>query len=277
MKLAICVQTDEVVRPVPVALFSGTFAERAERAAAAGTDGLEVMTVDPKALAVDAVQGTLRRYGLAVAAIGSGAIASMTGLTLLHPDPDAAATARQRLLDLIDFASQLGSPLVTIGSFRGRLAGTGPTGRQWLVDILRSAGAYAAARGVGLAIEPANRYELDLVNNAAQGLAFLAEVDHPAVGLLLDTFHVNIEEASWTEPFRMLLAAGVLWHVHVGDNNRLAPGRGLIDFRAIVATLAEGSYGGFLSAELLALPDGDAAACQTLAYLRPLLEQYRCN
>jgi sugar phosphate isomerase/epimerase len=275
MKLAICVQTDEVPRPVPVALFSGRFAERARRAAEAGADGLEVMTVDPQALDPAAIRAALREHNLAVAAVGSGAVASITGLTLLHADPEVAAAAGQRLIDLIDFAAGIGAPLVTIGSFRGRLSSAGPGGRRRLAEALHNAAAQAAERGVRLAIEPANRYELDLVNNAAQGLAFLADVDHPAAGLLLDTFHVNIEEASWTEPFRVLLAAGVLWHVHVGDNNRLAPGRGLIDFPAIVGTLAKGGYDGFLSAELLAQPDGDTAACQTLAYLRPLVERYR--
>jgi sugar phosphate isomerase/epimerase len=90
--------------------------------------------------------------------------------------------------------------------------------------------------------------------------------------LLLDTYHVNIEETSWTEPFRRLMAAGKLWHVHLGDNNRLPPGRGLIDFAAIVATLRQLDYTGWLSAELLARPDPDTAAQQTLTYMRSLLE-----
>jgi sugar phosphate isomerase/epimerase len=63
-----------------------------------------------------------------------------------------------------------------------------------------------------------------------------------------------------------------LWHVHLGDNNRLPPGCGLIDFRAIVATLREVGYSGYLSAELLARPDPDTAARHTLTYMRSLLE-----
>jgi sugar phosphate isomerase/epimerase len=86
---------------------------------------------------------------------------------------------------------------------------------------------------------------------------------------------VNIEESSLAAPFRDLMAAGVLWHVHVGDNNRLAPGWGMLDFPAIIAALQGAGYDGFLSAELLARPDGDAAARQTLAHLRPLLETQR--
>jgi sugar phosphate isomerase/epimerase len=275
MKLSICVQTDEVTRAMPVALCTGSFSEKALKAAVLGADGLELMPVDPRALDAAALRGILEQHGLSVPAVGSGAIAYTTGLTLLHCDAGASARAQALLGELIEFAAALGAPLVTIGSFRGRLRAAGPRARGRLAEILWSAAEHAQEAGVRLALEPANRYEVDLVNNAAEGLAFLAEVDHPALGLLLDTFHVNIEESALAAPFRDLMAAGVLWHVHVGDNNRLAPGWGMLDFPAIIAALQGAGYDGFLSAELLARPDGDAAARQTLAHLRPLLETQR--
>ncbi len=120
--------------------------------------------------------------------------------------------------------------------------------------MLRRAAEHAAAAGVRLALEPLNRYEADLVNTAEQGLEFVEEVGHPALGLLLDTYHVNIEEASWEAPFRSLMEAGRLWHVHLGDNNRLPPGRGMIDFCALLRLLRSVGYDGALSAELLAMP-----------------------
>jgi sugar phosphate isomerase/epimerase len=141
-----------------------------------------------------------------------------------------------------------------------------------LVAVLHAAVTYAASRGVRLVLEPLNRYESDVINNVEEGLAFLRDVGHPALGMVLDTYHINIEENSWTTPFRQAMAAGCLWHVHIGDNNRLPPGRGLIDFPAIVATLREIGYDGYLSAELLARPDPDTAAQDTLTYMRSLLE-----
>ena len=77
-----------------------------------------------------------------------------------------------------------------------------------LADILRRAAELAAACGVRLALEPLNRYEADLVNTAEEGLAFVEAVGHPALGLLLDTYHVNIEEPSWEAPFRLRDAGG---------------------------------------------------------------------
>jgi len=271
MKLSLAIQTPEVAPLVPVALLTGTFEEKLAKAARLGVEGVELMVADPARLDAAAIRRSLQASGLRAAAIGSGAVAFATGLTLLHADASRSAQAGQRLRDLIGLAAAVGAPLVTIGSFRGRLASAGVGARASLVSILQDAGQAAASLGVRLALEPLNRYEADVLHTAEEGLAFLAEVAHPAVGLLLDTYHVNIEERSWSEPFRRLLAAGALWHVHLGDNNRLPPGQGLIDFRSIVGALREGGYDGYLSAELLARPDPDTAAEQTVRYMRGLM------
>jgi sugar phosphate isomerase/epimerase len=215
----------------------------------------------------------IREHGLEVVAVGSGAVPFATGLTLLHREPEQAALARERLHELIVFAAAVGAPLVTIGGFRGRLAASGDGAREELVDALRTGAEDAARHGLRLALEPLNRYEADVVNTAEEGLGLVDEVGHGALGLLLDTFHVNIEEASWTEPFRRLIEAGKLWHVHIGDNNRLPPGRGLIDFRAIVGALAEAGYQGALSGELLVGDDPDQAAYETVTFLDQLLSR----
>jgi sugar phosphate isomerase/epimerase len=229
------------------------------------------MAVEPAKLDAAAVQAALSAEGMDVAAVASGAIPFTTGLTLMHPEREAAAEAERRLHDLIRLAAALGAPIVTIGSFRGRLGAGGDAPRDRLVAALREAGTAAAEQGVRLVIEPLNRYEADLVNTVADGLRFLDVVAHPAVGLLLDTYHMNIEERSWTEPFRSAMAAGRLWHIHLGDNNRLPPGRGMIDFQAIVKTLREVGYTRYLSAELLPQPDPDTAARLVASHLRPIL------
>jgi sugar phosphate isomerase/epimerase len=118
------------------------------------------------------------------------------------------------------------------------------------------------------ALEPINRYETNLINNVESGLEFLRRVKQNNVGLLLDTFHMNIEEASITESIKR--AGGCLFHFHVADSNRWYPGAGHIDFRTIIDTLASIEYSGFVSAEILPLPDPDAAAKHTIEYLRRL-------
>lgn len=272
MKLALTIQTPEVPAFVPVALLSGTLVEKLEKASRMGAAGVEFITTEPANMDVAALQDHLNRCGLQTAAIASGGMAFAAKLTLLNPDPSTAVLARQRLDELITLASDLHAPVVTVGSFRGRAVLEKDRSLVELAQILRRAGQRATNAGVRIALEPLNRFEGDLLNNVAEGLAFLEEVDEPSVGLLLDTFHINIEESSWTEPFRQAIRAGKLFHVHLGDNNRLPPGQGLIDFPAILSTLEENGYLGWLSAELLGKPDPDTAGQETINYMSHLMK-----
>jgi sugar phosphate isomerase/epimerase len=272
MKLSLATPTPEVEVPIPVALLSGTFPDRLQKAARLGYDGIELMVVRPQELSAQEIRAQVSQAGLEVAAVASGAIYMLDKLSLLASEQEVSRQAAARLHALIDFAEKLGAPLVTIGSFRGRMAWVGGyEARSMLVDTLGMAAEKGAQQGVRLALEPLNRYETDIVQTAQEGLALIDEVGHSHLGLLLDTYHANIEEVSLYDCSRQAAAAGRLWHVHLGDSNRLPPGQGHIDFPGIVATLREIGYRGYLSAELLARPDPDAAAVATVAYMRQLL------
>lgn len=273
MLLSLAIQTPEVPAQVPVALLAGSLEEKLTKASSLGYDGVELITTDPAGLDRSALCALLAERHLKVSAVASGGMAFAAKLTLLSADPAVKALARQRLEQMIDLAGDLDAPIVTVGSFRGRAVGDPERSRQELASVLRRAGQHAAARGVRLAVEPLNRYEADLLHTAEETLAFLDEVGHPAVGILLDTYHLNIEESSWTGPYRHVMAAGKLFYVHLGDNNRLAPGRGLIDFRAILRALQEAGYEGWLSAELLPLPDPDTAARLTAEAMRKWMSE----
>ena len=268
MLLSLVIQTPEVPTRVPVALLDGNLERNLAKVSRMGYDGVELMTIDPAGLDRISIRNYLTQHHLQVSAIASGGMAFAAKLTLLNPDPAVASLAQQRLDDMIDLASDLGAPVVTVGSFRGRAVEDKSRSLQVLADILRNAAERAVKRGVRIALEPLNRYEADLLNTAAQTLEFLHDVNHPAAGILLDTFHVNIEESSWTEPYRQVMNAQKLFYVHLGDNNRWSPGKGLIDFPAILRTLKEGGYDGWLSAELLPLPNPGIAVSDTVNTMR---------
>jgi sugar phosphate isomerase/epimerase len=233
------------------------------------------MALRPADLDGAGIAAQVSQSGLEIAAIASGAIALLDRLTLLSRDPAAGAAAEQRLYELIDFAAAVRAPLVTIGGFRGRLANAVWTdsqgARAYLVEILGSAAERAARVGVRLAIEPLNRYESDVVNTAAEGLALIHEVGHSHLGLLLDTFHMNIEESTYSGSIEQGMASGRLWHIHLGDSNRLPPGQGHIDFDEIVTALRRTGYDGYMSAELFPRPDPDTAASVTARHMLPLM------
>jgi sugar phosphate isomerase/epimerase len=268
MLLSLEIQTPEVPVRFPVALLAGELEGNLAKVSRMGYDGVELITTNPAGLDRISLKKILAQYHLQVSAIASGGITFAAKLTLLHPDPTVASLARQRLDEMIDLASDLSAPFVTVGSFRGRAVEDKSRSLQVLADVLRKAGERAVKCGVRIALEPLNRYETDLLHTAAQTLDFLQDVNHPAVGVLLDTYHVNMEESSWTEPFRQVMNAQKLFYVHLGDNNRLPPGKGLIDFPAILHTLQDGGYNGWLSAELLPLPDPETAVRDTVNTMR---------
>ena len=272
MRLAVATSTPEVTATLPLALLSGDFEQRLKKAASLGYDGVELLAARPRDLDLDAIRQSVAAAGLEIAAVASGAVYMMDRLTLLAADQEVMQHAAVRLHDLIDMAAQVGAPLVTVGGFRGRLAWAGgPEARGILIRALSEAAEHAARQGIRLVLEPLNRYETDILQNTEQTLAFLEKVGCSSIGLLLDTFHVNIEEPSLTDCFCQAARAGRLWHVHIGDSNRLAPGWGHLDFSRTVTTLREIGYRGYLSAELLPQPDPDAAAAQTIRHMRKWL------
>jgi sugar phosphate isomerase/epimerase len=250
----------------PLALLSGTFEEKVRKAAALGYDGVELMVRDPAGLDWPAVKGTLAAHNLGVGQIVTGELFGADGLGLITSDDDLHRRAVARLKAVVDLAAYLGT-MVNIGRSRGRLDWLSPTERNWDTAIgkLREVVAYAGERAVRIAMEPINRYEVDFIHSTQDGLRLLTDLDADNVGLMLDLYHMNIEDASIEGS---LAAAGdKVWHVHISDSNRLYPGSGHIPFEPIFATLRSMGYQGYVSAEILPRPDPDTAAEKTIAFL----------
>ncbi|MFI7647053.1 sugar phosphate isomerase/epimerase family protein [Micromonospora sp. NPDC049460] len=211
----------------------------------------------------------------------------------LLPEHDLLADDEQVVRLTEDFvrhclraASQVGADVVA-----GPLYA--PAGRTWLldadarrattarlVDRLRPLAAEAAERGVTIALEPLNRFETSLLNTVEQALEVVDGID--GLGLALDTFHLNIEERDL--PAAIRAAGDRLAHVQVCGNDRGVPGGDHLDWRAMLAALADIDYAGQLSIEsftapALAVPMSvwrplatgpDALAVEGLAFLRGL-------
>ncbi len=99
---------------------------------------------------------------------------------------------------------------------------------------------YARDRGIRIAMEVLNRFETDFVNTAAQAVEFVEFVNHPALGIHLDSFHMNIEEASPPDAIR--LAGDKCRYFHFNENYRGFLGTGTIDFPSIFAALVDIGY-----------------------------------
>jgi len=138
------------------------------------------------------------------------------------------------------------------------------------------------AEGVFLGIEALNRFETDLTSTAAETCAIARATGSDHIGVLLDSFHMNIEEK---DPPAAIRAAGdTLVHYHVSDNDRGQPGSGHYDFAADAKALKNIGYKGCIVAEMFVMaghassrdlniwrdiePDPNRAAVETLAYLK---------
>ena len=100
---------------------------------------------------------------------------------------------------------------------------------------------------------------------------FIEEVGSPALGIHLDTFHMNIEEISIEDAIRK--HAKRLLHMHLADSNRWVPGMGHLNFQSILSALREIGYPGYLSLECLPMPDAQKAAEHAFRYLEDLLSK----
>lgn len=252
-------------------LFSGRLEEGVRAAAQLGFQGVELNILDPQTVDGRYLQGLLRQHGLAACAIATGQAYSRQGLSLSHPDAEVRQKAMERLHAHIPLADLLGCP-ITVGLIRGSLAGDAAQqaeGRKRGLDGLANFAAYAAEHGVNLYFEPINRYETNFINSIEQGLSALKEVGAGNISLLADTFHINIEEVDMAGSLR---AAGKrLGYLHFSDSNRHAPGDGHTDFAALLAALRQVNYKGFLTVEILPLPDDFTAAQHSAAFFHGAL------
>ncbi|HEV7867029.1 MAG TPA: sugar phosphate isomerase/epimerase family protein [Chthoniobacteraceae bacterium] len=240
------------------------------RAAALGYDAVELFPPDAAGLDPARVRMLLQTHGLAVAAVGSGGGWVVHRLTLTHADAAVRARAREFIRSIIEVAASLGAPAI-IGSMQGRWEGEASREQAlaWLGEALEELGATAQERGMPLLYEPLNRYETNLFNRLGDTAQWLRQLRGGNVRILADLFHMNIEEA---DPAASLIEAGALiGHVHFVDSNRRAVGFGHTEIPPIVAALREIGYAGYLSAEVLPLPDPQTAARQTIESIRKAL------
>lgn len=109
--------------------------------------------------------------------------------------------------------------------------------------------------GVTYCVEAVNRFETCLINTAEEALRYVSELDSPNIGVLLDTYHMNIEENNIGDAIR--LVGDKLTSFHTGENNRTAPGRGHLDWDEIFGALSDINYKGRIVSEPFIMEGGE--------------------
>lgn len=248
-------------------VFWDDLADGCRKAAALGFDAVEVFPPGPDAINPDELRTILDDNGLSLAAVGTGAGWVKHKLALTSADDavrDRAVAFVQRIMDL---AARFDAPAI-IGSMQGRWEGavTKPIALRYLGNALFKLDEHANDLGTTLLYEPINRYETNLINTLGDAVTLLAGLQTRNVKILADLYHMNIEEVNLADSIRG--AGPHIGHVHFADSNRRAAGMGHTDFAPVISALKEVGYAGYLSAEILPLPDPDAAAGRTIDSFR---------
>jgi D-psicose/D-tagatose/L-ribulose 3-epimerase len=169
----------------------------------------------------------------------------------ISADPAVRAEAVAAMKANLDSAAALGAPLIC-GPLAAPLAvfsGTSPTDEEKRRSIayLEEVAPYAEERGVTIALEYLNRFEMYLTNTAADLAELVRAVGHPRIRMMYDTFHAHIEEKDPATALRE--CADVLVHIHLSENDRSTPGTGQIAWAGTFETIRAIGYDGWVVIE----------------------------
>lgn len=252
--------------------FKGDFEANINKIAGWGYKGVELAIRDPDLVDRNKLEEVLAGQGLLVPAIGTGQAWGEERLSFTNPDSATRKAAIDRIKRQIEFAQHFDA-LVIIGLLRG----VTPSGQskdqsiRLLIECMQDCLEIASIQGVRMALEPLNRYETDLIHTVVEGLEIIYQIGSPNLGLLLDTFHMNIEEPDMEDS--ILRAGEHIFHFHVADSNRWYPGGGHLDFKNILQTLKSTGYQGWISGEFMPIPDADTAAQWSITFLQQIFNQ----
>ena len=218
------------------------------RLAGFGYDGVDFVG-EPDNYSTKEICETMQECGIRASSICA---VFGTERDFVSADPEIRKNAVAYVKACVDFAEAIGAHSISVqaSACMKTVAQASPEEEwSWAVAGLREAGEYAMTKNIRLTLEAWNRYETYLINRLDQALKMVNEINLPNVGVMADTYHMNIEESNMGDALRNV--GDKLFYVHIADSNRAAPGRGHIDFIEVAQALRDIGYDGWVSMELL--------------------------
>ena len=212
----------------------------------AGYDAVELQIADPAEFNELRVQAALRKAGLPMCAFQTGSTYTTRGNCLSTADEAVRRRTVALLMSFVDLAVRWNAVIV-LGSLQGRLKDepNRDAGEVRIRDAIRQVGESALSKKVTLAFEPVNHGEIGFHNTIASAAALVRGLNIPSVRLMVDTFHMNIEEQDMLAPLAGI--KDILAHVHLSETNRDILGAGHWDTQGFLNELRRIGYCGFCS------------------------------
>ena len=222
----------------------------APKIAKMGFDHIEIPVDDPKTLDFKKCSDIIRKAGISSISVCA---AMSPDRDLIDPDQKVRQNGVDYLKACMDGLALMGGKNI-VGPFYSAV------GRTWqqsaeerendlkiLVGILKDLAEYAGKKGVFMGLEPLNRFETSFISTADQAIELVDRVNHPACKIMLDTFHMNIEENSMGDTIRKV--GSRLIQVHANENNRGTPGAGHVPWKEVAQALKDIKFDGILVIE----------------------------
>lgn len=220
------------------------------KASGFGFEGIEIPTMDGS-LDSAAIRNALNSISprLTPIIIGGG----LPHTDLSSEDPSIAKNGLDYVKRCVKMCADIGGSLTcgplysAVGSVRYLSGAEREKTLQRVILSFKDLGDFARDLGVSIALEPLCRYDTHLLNTAAQMYTLVEKIDRENVGILLDTFHMNIEEKSFNKA--IATAGKKLMHFHACENDRGTPGTGLVNWNAVSESLRTANYEGWIVIE----------------------------
>lgn len=232
-----------------------------ERLVKQGYDAVD-MFGDPDNIDLKSLKDTFQSFDIPVAGV-TGIWGSIDSdgrkRRLLISEPSIVTSSQKYVQQCIDMCYSLGGEKINICLFVDEELVTLDRNHnlisedqkapiiQKAIPILSKLSRFAKERGIQVLLEPLNRYSTPYCTTANDAVCIAEQINQDNFGILLDTFHMNIEEDSFEHA--ILRSAGLLRHIHFADNNRKMPGYGHIDFQSIVKSLRNIGYNQYICFE----------------------------
>lgn len=244
-------------------------AGRIERVAELGYDGIELTATHPLGYSVEELLSLTERTRLPVVSLLSGWSYSNEGLCLSSPDETIRARAVERLTGYVELAARLGALLV-VGLMQGLRKDEPDAGKanERIAAGLAPVAQVAERRRVRIVIEPVNHLQVGFNHTAAEVSELIERIGSPAVTLMLDTIHMNIEERSMLDTIRIYGRRS--GHFHLCESNGGPFGTGNLDFAAVLAALDEVGYDKYVSVKIYRNASWEDAARSAMQFLGEL-------
>ncbi|MDF2962837.1 MAG: sugar phosphate isomerase/epimerase [Paenibacillus sp.] len=251
--------------------YTGNVSEMLADLKAIGYTGLEPFVRNPEDMNVSEFAGLVDKYGFEIAAVGTGPVVAEDKLTFTAKEESVRETAIQRAKNVVQFAARFGSQ-VNVGKLRGEIhPGLEVQSWLWMKEAFLQVCDYAARNNVKITLEPQNQFVINNLNSTQQALSFLKDVNTDNLFLMLDVFHMHMEDKSIAAS--MIEARDVTLHIHFADSNRFVPGKGGIHFAEVIGVMKALNYNRYITMEVNQTPNSRAAAEQAYNYVHALIKE----